>query len=224
MQSDTLRAEQGLRIQALRKSASGLQALRDQIKSELVQRCLEVEALSQRLDTLTKVGELFRALLDRLVLDHVRSIEQVISDGLRAIFVDQDLSFEAEVSQRYNKIAIDFFLRQHNDRLPIRGHPMESFGGGPTSVASLILRILALLRLKRWPFLALDETLLAVSDEYVDSTGLFLRKLSESTQIDILLITHKPAFTDHAVSAYRGTSEMNSDGTRQLRLQREAHT
>ena len=221
MPSDPLRIQQGLRVQKLREAAVGLQVLRNQTQKELDARCLDVGALTVKLDTLTKVGELFRALMDRMVMDHVRSIEGVISEGLRTIFVDQDLAFEAEVSQRYNKIAIDFFIRQNKERMPVRGHPLESFGGGPASIASLILRVIALLRLKRWPFLALDETLAAVSDDYIDQTGLFLQKLAATTGISILLVTHKQAFLDHADVAYRGTEVVETDGTRYLRLQRQ---
>jgi hypothetical protein len=221
MQVDALRSKQKLRLKAVAESAASAQVLRNRIQQDLDARILEVEGLTLRLDILTKVGELFRALLDRLVLDHVRSIERVVSDGLRTIFYDQDLAFEAEVSQRYNKIAIDFVIRQDNERVPVRGHPLESFGGGPASIASLILRVIAILRLKRWPFLALDETLAAVSDDYVDQTGLFLRKLAESTGLSILLVTHKQAFLDHASIAYRGTTVIDDDGSRHLKLQRE---
>jgi hypothetical protein len=223
MQVDALRSQQKLRLKAVAESAASAQVLRNRIQQDLDARILEVEGLTLRLDILTKVGELFRALLDRLVLDHVRSIERVVSDGLRTIFYDQDLAFEAEVSQRYNKIAIDFVIRQDNERVPVRGHPLESFGGGPASIASLILRVIAILRLKRWPFLALDETLAAVSDDYVDQTGLFLRKLAESTGLSILLVTHKQAFLDHASIAYRGTTVIDDDGSRHLKLQREIH-
>lgn len=221
MQSDEVRVGHRLRVKALRETASGCQALRAQLQRELDLRTQEVEALSTKLDTLAKVGELFRALMDRLVMDHVRSIEGVITEGLRTIFVDQELAFEAEVTQRYNKIAIDFCLRQDNQRMPIKGHPLEAFGGGPSSVASLILKVLALRRLKKWPLLALDETLAAVSDEYIDQTGLFLQKLAAKTGISILLVTHKASFLEHADIGYKGTEIVAEDGTRHLRLQRE---
>lgn len=223
MQSDALRDKYRVRVKNLRDSASGYQALRAQVQRELGLRTQEVESLTLKLDTLAKVGELFRALMDRLVLDHVRSIEGVVTEGLKTIFVDQDLTFEAEISHRYNKVAIDFCLRQDNQLMPIKGHPMEAFGGGPTSIASLILKVLAIRRLKKWPLLALDETLAAVSDEYIDQTGAFLRQLAEKTGISILLVTHKPAFLDHAAIGYKGTEVLADDGTRHLRLQRESH-
>lgn len=97
---------------------------------------------------------------------------------------------------------------------------MEAFGGGPASIISLILRVLAIRRLKKWPLLALDETLAAVSDDYVDQTGVFLRELSARTGIPILLVTHKPAFLDHAVNGYRGV-EVVDGGVRHLKLLQE---
>jgi len=219
MQSDALHS--GNRLRSIQETVSGLQALRGQLQQELADREREVEELTSKLDTLAKVGELFRALMDRLVMDHVRSIEGVISEGLKTIFADQELSFEAEVSQRYNKLAIDFYIKQDNQRMAIKGHPLEAFGGGPASIASLILKVLAMRRLRKWPLLALDETLAAVSDEYVDQTGQFLRQLADKTGISILLVTHKSSFLDHAVIGYRGTEVIPDDGVRYLKLQKE---
>lgn len=223
MQGDALHAGQGLsarRLRDLSETAARIKATRDQAARDLDLRSKEVDTLTAKIDVLAKVAELFRALMDKLVLGHVRSVESVVSDGLKTIFFDQEMSFEAEVAQKYNRISIDFFIRQEAGKIPVRGHPLESFGGGPASISSLVLRILALLRLKRWPVLLLDETLAAVSDEYIDPTGKFLKRLAETTGISILLVTHKQAFLDHAVVAYSGTE--TGEG-RARRLQLHAH-
>jgi chromosome segregation ATPase len=182
----------------------------------------EVEDLSAQIVTLSKVEELFRALMDALVLKQVRAIEKMVTEGLQTIFHDQDLRFEAEVSVKHSKISIDFYFRQgrEGDPLTIRGKPLDSFGGGPTSVASLLLRVLALLRLKKFPLLLLDETLAAVSDEYTEKTGQFLRALSTKMGVPLLMITHKPAYLDHATRAYRCSEVTSDDGVRQLQLKR----
>jgi len=224
--SDPLRTQQRLndwrrRTRALNETATRLSAVRDRLTEDLASRQTEVEALSLRIDKLAKVGELLRALMDKLVLDQVRVIEGVVTEGLRAIFPDLVLAFEAEVGAKYNKIAIDFFIKQGTDDVAVRGSPIESFGGGPTSVSSLILRLLALLRLKRFPLLMLDETLAAVSDEYIDDAGAFLRKLAASTGIDILLVTHKASYLDHADGAYQGYEDTDdTDGYWSLGLRR----
>ena len=221
MHRNSVYAEYRLRADDLRKKASGIAALRTQLEGELASREKEVEELSQKLDALSKVSELFQMLMDLMVADHVHSIENVITEGLNTIFCDQDLTFEAEVSQRYNKLAIDFFIRQDNHKLPVRGHPLEAFGGGPASIASLILKVLALRRLKKWPVLAMDESLAAVSADYVDQTGRFLRELADKTGIAILLVTHNHAFLDHAAVGYKGSETVSTDGMRELHLKRE---
>jgi hypothetical protein len=197
-----------------------LQAARDALVADVVEKESEIGTLSEDIEKLTKVGELLRMLMDKLVLDQVRGIEGIVTEGLGTIFHDQDLTFEAEVGTKYNKIAIDFLLRQGQDEAAVRGHPLESFGGGPSSVASLVLRLLALLRLKKWPLLLLDETLAAVSDEYTEQAGRFLRKLAETTGIDLLMITHKQSYLDHAQTAYHGSEETEADGTWSLGLKR----
>ena len=226
MSGDALRPQLHLndwrrRTRALNETAVRLQAARDGLVEDLNVRRREVEQLTVRIDKLGKVGELLRALMDKLVLDQVRTIEEVVTEGLHAIFPDLSLAFEAEVGTKYNKIAIDFFIRQGVDEGAIRGSPMDSFGGGPTSVSSLGLRLLALLRLKRFPLLLLDETLAAVSDEYIDDAGAFLRKLAASTGVDILLVTHKASFLDHAQNAFQGYEDIDEvDGSWSLGLRR----
>lgn len=203
MSGDTVRARH--RLSAVRDTAVALQTIRRRLEQERDAKAQDIEALSKRLDVLAKVGELFRLLMDSLVMSHVRSIESVVTEGLRSVFYDQVFAFEAEVQQRYNKLAIDFYFRQDHTRVPVRAHPLDAFGGGPSSVASLILKVLTMKRLGKWPLLVLDETLAAVSDEYIDQTGAFLKELAAKTGFSILLVTHKSGFVEHADVAYRAT-------------------
>ena len=209
------------RVQNLNRSAARLQAVRDQLSNDLEVRHREVEGLAVRVERLTKVGELLRALMDKLVLDQVKTIEGVVTEGLKTIFFDQKLVFEAEVTQRYNKVAIDFFFMQGTDLFTVRGHPLESFGGGPSVVASFVLRLLSILRLKRTPIVFLDEALGAINgDEYIDAAGQFLKKLAASTGIDILYVSQKQNFVDHANLAYQAQLDPGDGGTWSLGLKR----
>ena len=219
MHSDTLRSGHGLRLSAVSKTAIELQTLRRKLQQDLDARTREVEVLTVRLDQLSKVGELFRVLMDRLVMDHVRSIEGVVTEGFKAIFWDQKLTFEAETSYAYNKVSIDFYVRQEKGNRVIKAPPLEAFGGGCASIASLILRVLAMRRLNKWPLLVLDETLLAVSTQYVGLTSQFLRELAQKTGINILLVTHNTEFLEHANISYQA----EPDAEEVLHLKREKH-
>ena len=223
MPSDEVHAIQGLsqRVRALSDRAIRLTTLRDQVQKDLDTKQAEVVSLTERIDLLVKVGELFRTLMDLLVVKQVRAVEEIVTEGLQSIFFDLNLSFESDIVPRYNKVAVDFFVRQgkKDDPLSFRGRPLESFGGGPSSVASLVLRVITVLRLKLFPMLILDEALGAVSDEYTDPTALFLRTLAQKMGVDILLVTHKQAFLDHANTAYRCSEIVSEDGsTRRLTL------
>ncbi len=200
------------RTQALEAQTTRLEALRDQTTHQLAARRTEIDTLTIKIEKLTKAGELLRFLLDQLVLNQVRTIEAVVTEGLRAVFPELVLSFQAEMATKHNKVAIDFCIEQGNDAIVIRGAPLESFGGGPSTISSLILRIMAMLKLKKFPFLLLDETLLAISDEYVEDTSRFLQKLASSAGIDVLLVTHKAAFMEHA-NAFQGYDITEDDGS-----------
>jgi hypothetical protein len=131
------------------------------------------------------------------------------------------LSCEADVGPKWGKIAVEFFFRQGDKDSPLsyRGRPLGSFGGGPSSIASLILRVLTVIRLKLWPVLVLDEALGAVSADYVDQTGRFLDRLTKKMGLDVLLVTHKDAYLDHANATYRCSEVVENDGTRRLVLE-----
>ena len=197
------------RVRAVRESKTRLSTLRDRVAEDLADKKREVEHLASEVEILGKVTELFKVIMDQLIEKQVRIVEKVGTEGLRSVF-QQVLSLEADVDPKYNKIAVEFFIRSglKEDPRSHRGRPLESFGGGPSSFISLILRIIAIKKLKLWPVLILDESLAAVSDEYIEATGHFIRRLAEHLGFDILLVTHKPAFADHAHVSYRCSEEV----------------
>jgi len=207
------------RTEAVVLQVTRLQALRDQAAADVETKTAEIAALSTQVERLAKVGELLRLLLDRLVTDRVRSLEDLVTEGLRSIFFDQELSFEAELGQSRNKVSVDFFIRQGKET-SVRGHPLDSFGGGPATIVSLILRTILLLRLKRYPLILLDESLVAPSDEYVPTIGRFLKKLSKTTGIPILFVTQNRHFTEHSDHPLLGVEEVAEDGSWSLGIRR----
>lgn len=225
MPGDSLHPERprqvlSVRLKAVEESATRLATLRDRLASDLEAKRTEVVMLTDRVEKLTKVTELFRALVDQLLVKQVRAIEGVVTEGLGTIFHDLGLQFESEILPKYNKVSVEFAFRQgaQDDPLAIRGKPLDAFGGGPSAVADLILRMMTLLRLKRRPVMLLDETLASVSDEYVDATGSFLQQLAASMRVDVLLVTHKQSFLDHADNAYRCVEVVDDGDLRHLEL------
>jgi hypothetical protein len=224
MSSNAVRPVEAIdRLAVLCRRTAKVEVLRDHLLADRTQKASEIEKLTSDVEKLLKVEELFRALMDQLVVKQVRTLESIVTDGLQTIFFDQDLHFESDIETKYNKVAIEFQLRQGgtDDPLAVRGRPLESFGGGASSVIALLLRVLTLLKLERLPFLVLDETLLAVSDEYIAPTGKFLKALAQSMNLHFLLITHKSAYCDHSDLAYESHEEAVG-GQRALRVKQVA--
>lgn len=223
MSSDPLLAVEGLtltqRVEALKRTATKLAALRDKHTEDLEAKTAEVDDLTKRIELLGKVHELFHTLMDLMVVKQVRAVEAIVTEGLQTIFGD-DYYFEADVGPKWGKVSVDFSIRKGPTDGPNThsGPPLESFGGGPSSLASLTLRVLTVLRLKLWPMFVLDEALGAVSDEFVDQTGLFLRQLAEKAGVDIMLITHKTAFRDHAHKSYQCAQASDDEGAQWVTL------
>jgi len=209
----------GSRLQELLDRSCKIVAVKDHLLSDVERRNTELVELTTTEEKLRLVAELFRFLLDRLVDSQVRSVEDIVSKGLASIFSDLDLGFEASLGTRYNKVSVDFFFRKGSKDHPLsyRGKPLDSFGGGPASVASLILRTLAILRLKLFPLLVLDESLAAVSSAYVEPAARFLHELAHEARMDILLVTHNEGFLSHADGGYR-CEEETADGERWVKL------
>ncbi len=192
------------RASSVGKSLSRLTAFRDRLDGDVEKTKNIIFDLDEKVEKLTKVGELFRTLMDRMIMEQLETIKSIVSEGLRSIFFDLDLSFDANVEVRRGYVNVDLVLRDGDpSRGGYEGPPLEGFGGGPVSVASLILRILMLRRLKKAPVMLLDETLSMVSEDYIENTGLFLKRLAESMGVDILLVTHNPTFLDQADMALK---------------------
>lgn len=212
--------ERKQRINTLRLQATRVKTLRDQLNLELGEKERELETLSSRLAVLSKVSELYLILLDRMVKGQVKTIDEVITHGFQTIFYDQDLRFETELSTKYNRVSAEFFIRDGDPANGgTRGSPLESYGGGPATIASLVLRILTILRLKRRKFLLLDETLSAVSDAYVENTSSFLKGLAETMGLDIFLVTQHQSYVDYAPTSYHADTKIDG-GRKHLTLRR----
>lgn len=203
------------RYEDLLRRSDKIEAQYDLLQQTEVRLQGKIEDLEAEILLQEKVSELFKHLLERYVHEYAESFSALVTEGLQAIYHDQDVRFKIQVEQKRGKVYATFVTRQKGRD----GDPLESFGGGVAAVQSLILRILVVLKQDLAKYLFLDESLAALSSEYVDTCGEFLRKFCERMGVHVLLVTHNPGFLDHATLAYKGT--LNSKGRLRLTEVRE---
>lgn len=155
---------------------------------------------------LSKVVILLQGLYDELIQSNVHAIADFITQGLKAIFYDQDIECFAVAEPKRNSVSVTFNVRHHTADGVVEGHPLKSFGGGVAAVIDLILRAMCIVRSPDVRnVMVLDESLVAISDEYVTPTAAFIRDMCMQFDMSVLLVTHKKAFVEHADAVYHAT-------------------
>lgn len=182
------------RVESLRDAAvKRLTGIEDQIAE------LEAEEA-----ILNRVADLFRFMIDQEVIENAKTAQDLLTEGLRAVFDDLDLSVRADVNIQRGKVSVDLVtLQEQADGTTTEGSPTDAYGGSVATVQSVLLRIVVLSRRGLRPLLLLDESLGAVAEHYVPRVGHFLSLLSDRMGLDVLAVSHNPVMVEAANQAYR---------------------
>jgi len=192
------------RLQSTRSTLDVLRGRRDAAASRLSKARAEVLRLEGEEEVADLSGGVLRTLIDDEVTLSVKAVEELLTDGLRAVFEDQDLSVRADVDVQRGKVSVDLITVQRQaDGTVTEGLSREAFGGAVTTVQSVLLRTIVIVRRGLRPVMFLDETLPAFDANYVGNMGAFLRSMCAKLGMDILLVSHNPAMVEAADRAYR---------------------
>lgn len=202
------------RLQALKEDIARAEAHRDSVRAR--REAAERAAASLRYDAelQQKSSEVIKSWLDDMLRSNVDSIASLATSGLRHVIHDHDLSFHIRQELKYNRVSMNFVIEDGG----VEGDPMSSFGGGAVLVASLILRLAIMSRMRMGNLLLLDETMFALANKYVPAAADFMRKLSEETGVNIFMVTHNEEFMSNAHTAYEGFSAPAGDDSANKRV------
>ena len=193
-----------LRLEEVKSKYLQLDTLRDSYATMLASTEAKVINLEGESEILARVSDLFRVLIDKEVINNVRTVESLLTEGLQAVFDDLDLSVSSEISVKRGKVSVELSTVQKlPDGTVTEGSCIDSCGGSIATVESVLLRIVVVNRRGMRPLLLLDESLAAVSEHYVPRVGTFLSLLCDRLGMDILSVTHNPALVEAADTAYK---------------------
>ena len=175
----------------------------------------EITHLSSEIKILDKVVELFKHLLDELIVDNVKKVEDLVTYGLKVAFPDQDLQFKAEVKKGKGKVGIEFNTIKDGK---IVGEAIETFGGSVVVVESFLLRLIVIIKLALKRILVLDESFDAVDPEYSLNVSELLKEMCEKLHFDILLVTHNAALPEFAHHIYKAVEDPKNECTKIIKV------
>jgi hypothetical protein len=195
------------RLKVLLAQASRLQVSHENHKKNLDRILLVVSSLEKEEEILDLTLALLRSLIDTEVTEGVKAVEELLTEGLNAVFEDQDLKVRAEVDIQRGKVSVEFLTIQTQANGTVTEAPcIDAFGGAVSTVQSILLRVIVILKRGLRPVLFLDETLPAFDSSYVHNMGNFLRNLCNKLGVDMLLVSHNQAMLEAAEHAYRLTA------------------
>ena len=186
-------------IEDLKKRSTALRHNRDHLRSQKDRLTSEITQLEAREEILALSSELLKKLIDSEVVQGVKSIESLISEGLQAVFHDQKIGLRAEVEEKRGKVNVSFVTSQNG----IEGKTLDAFGGAVSTVQSILLRLAIILKRGLRPLLLLDESLPAFDSGYIHLMADFLSTLCHRLGVSILLVTHNPNLVDAAHLSYK---------------------
>lgn len=206
------------RLQSLRDDISSVRAHRDLVRSQRAAAETFIGGSRYKAGLNQKASEVIKKWLEDLLRSNVDSISDLVTTALRHIVYDQHLTFRIIQEPKYNRLAMRFVIEEDG----VEADPMSSFGGGAVVVASLILRVAIMSKLKMSNLLLLDESMFALANRYVPACVDFMNQLSEETGVAIFMVTHNEEFMSGASSAYDGYVEPGEDGLKSFKLRRRA--
>lgn len=192
------------RVRLLKTEISVIESQIKSLEDRKRKTTREIQEIDESVVLLQKVSVFFRNLIDREVLETVKLFDEMQTEGLRAIFYDQDLSVESKVDIQRGKVSVEFDVvhKKENGHI-IKGSSLNQFGGAVLAVQSFILRVLLARKNGLKNFFVFDETFPSFDGNYAGKFAEFINYLSEKMSLDVLLVTHDPKMFQHAKKKYR---------------------
>lgn len=174
----------------------------------------EVDSLNQRINYLKLIETYLSAFADERQAKVYRQIEHTVSEGLQAVF-EEDIRLEVSTKMVGARSETAFTIVSNSTEGELRTSVMDSRGGGVASIVGFLIQaVLVLLTPNLRPILFLDESFRAVSEEYQEPLGEFIRDLCERTGLQVVLVSHQPTISSYADRAY---SFSQSDGKTKIK-------
>lgn len=166
-------------------------ARQDEIRKQLDEVAVECTLLEQQRTVVQNALQLLEQsnIVSR---DHMKTeIENLVTQGMRAIFEDPYVMFSINFITKRNQTEAEFIIsRGESEKDQITGDILFSNGGGLVDIISISLRIIIMQLMKVTGPLLLDEPGKNISAQYIGNFGKFLTRVSKTFDRQIIMITH----------------------------------
>jgi DNA repair exonuclease SbcCD ATPase subunit len=161
-----------------------------------------VAMLEQQVEVAQETQALLTSLGEEQQETARAQLEGLATRAMQVIF-GEELSFHLVPSVKAGQQHLEFVVRSRNGKETV-DTPVSARGGGMRAVLGFVMRLVVLLLTpEARKVLFLDESFSFVSRGYEDRVAEFLAEVAHKAGVQIVLITHSPAYEQWADKTYR---------------------
>lgn len=182
-----------------------LRLRREEFDAGEIQRAAAVSERDRLADQqdLLKSSALVVEDLVRLVAEQdLGALKKLLSQALNLVFPDRGYGVDIVVDKTRGAQGIRFDLLKNIHGQPVTSDIRSDVGGGVKAVVGLIDQVFYIRQAGLPRFIAMDENLSQLSDDYVENLFNLLKVLHEKMGFDFLLVTHDVRFKELVGSCY----------------------
>lgn len=181
-------------IKQYRRKLDELKARRKLLREDLESSEGTVERLEVEREDLLKA----RVLIQEAALQTQESLRvrlsSIVTTALQAVFQDKEVDFRVTFESKRNRTECVLEVGEEG----VYTAPMDSHGGGLVDIASFALRASFWSIEQTRPIMILDEPMKFLSPKLAPLAADMLRMVSDKLGIQIIMVTHVPAFVERA--------------------------
>lgn len=146
--------------------------------------------------------EYMKKLIDVLSRKHIIHLEKLLNSAVQSIFYDKDYHIEFEISEYRNNNNLTIYLIETLEDGSEIKTDIKNNGFGLKSIIGLILQVYFIMYHKQSRILFMDESLSAISTNYIEYVRELIKSLSEKYGFIFVLVNHDPRWNDLADRVY----------------------
>jgi ABC-type uncharacterized transport system YnjBCD ATPase subunit len=194
------------RLNQLKIYLQAIQVKKDFVEEQRLQMQNKVQSNEKELEVLLKVNHALKQLMDRQQKVAVDTLISILNAGLQMMF-DFEAKVHINTKTTRNITSFEVLTEIKNAEGEIIKGNYEAFGGSLTTIQSLLLRVVTILKFKMRRVLLLDEFFGSLDPKRIEALSQLITSLVEEHQFDILCVTHDEELARMGSICYQITKE-----------------
>ncbi len=182
---------------SIRSNAKLFDNIKASLSADIKSHSIQIEQGTSNHILYSESLPILKLVTDSLVNEGKAALEALVTQALNTVFSEK-YQFKIEV-QPDSKRAVPSLIDPRSGAQV----SLDSAGGGIATLCEITIGVYLIIRFNRQRLLILDESLVAVSAQYVPAVSQFLKALTEDPfNFTIILISHQPLFAQQATHNY----------------------